>query len=282
VENRLAVQRDKSANNRRFEPIVKLGWVSFFTDVASEMVYPILPLFFVNVLKAPVQALGLVEGCAEGLVSFLKGWSGLHFDRTGKRLPFIVCGYGLSAATKPILALASVWPMVLFARLADRFGKGIRTTARDAIIADAAGKDLLGKAYGLHRGMDTAGAFTGVALLLLLLTQHWGYQAIFFAAALPGLVSLAITFTVRDPREHQASPSEASRPKPAIRLRDLPAGYWRALTLTTVFAIANSSDQFLLLRANKLGFGLVDVVLGYLLYNLTYTVLSSPAGVLSD
>jgi MFS family permease len=167
------LQNKPSSHDNWLDTILKLGCVSFFADVASEMTYPVIPLFVVNTLKAPVQALGIIEGAAEALVSFMKGWSGWHFDRTGKRLPFIQWGYGLSAAGKPIIALATMWPVVLLGRLTDRFGKGIRTTARDAVIADAAGKDRLGKAYGLHRAMDTAGALVGVLLLLLLLWAGW-------------------------------------------------------------------------------------------------------------
>jgi MFS family permease len=281
------LSRKNPANQTWVETILKLGWVSFFADVASEMTYPVIPSFLVQTLKAPVQALGFIEGAAEALVSFMKGWSGLHFDRTGKRLPFIQWGYGLSAAGKPIIALARIWPIMLLGRLTDRFGKGIRTTARDAVIADAAGKDRLGKAYGLHRGMDTAGALVGVLLLLLLLSQHWSSRAVFVAAAIPGFLSLAITFTVRDPRpQKDAVTVEPRRTSAAIRLRELPTGYWRALALTLVFALANSSDTFILLRAGRgadgVGLTLMQVVAGYMLYNVAYTALSYPAGALSD
>jgi MFS family permease len=271
--------------------VLRLGWVSFFADVASEMAYPIIPLFIVNALGAPKAALGFVEGFAEAIVSFMKGWSGFHSDHTGKRVPYIRWGYGLSALGKPLLALAPSWLGALVARSADRFGKGLRTTSRDAMIADAVPKEDLGRAYGIHRTMDTAGAFLGVAIVVVILfflgqkigaeTDSSIYRTIFACAAIPGLFSVLITFSLKDKKRKPEELHETVQHS-KVALKSFPRGYWRALVLTTVFAVANSSDTFLLLRASEFKLALYQVILAYLLYNLTYTLLSYPMGVWSD
>ncbi len=142
--------------------VVTLGWVSFLTDVASEMVYPVIPLFLASTLGVPVVVLGIVEGVAEAVVNVVKGLSGWHSDRLGRRVPYIRWGYGLGALAKPLLALAVSWPLVLLARCVDKLGKGLRTSARDALIADCVKPAQGGRAYGFHRMMDTAGAMVGV------------------------------------------------------------------------------------------------------------------------
>lgn len=281
--------------------VMKLGWISFFADVSTEMAYPVIPLFIINTLKAPLAALGFIEGFAEFIVSFMKGWSGFHSDKVGKRAIFVQIGYSLSALGKPLLALAPVWPVALFARATDRFGKGLRTTARDTLIADDVPKSELGRAYGIHRGMDTAGAFTGVAIILivlLILGKQIGdglYRTIFVAAAVPGVVSALITLTLKDKNkpakqvgETHSKTADASAGKWYAQVS--PA-YWRAVVLTTVFALANSSDMFLIYKSNSVfethsstsvWMTTAKVILAYLLYNFTYTVLSYPMGVLSD
>lgn len=259
----------------------QLGWISFFADVSSEMAYPALPLFMSNVLKAPVAAIGLVEGVAEALVSIMKGLSGIHSDRTGRRTPYLRWGYGLSALGKPMIALAHAWPMVMVARVTDRLGKGVRTTARDALIADTVEAARRGEAFGLHRAMDTAGALVGVGLALALLSwMPEGYRLLFLLAAIPGAISVALTF-----RLTEATPEEPERTETGnapVSIRELPRGYWRALGLACVFALGNSSDTFLLLRAQDLGFSAAAAIGAYALYNVTYALLSRPMGVLSD
>ncbi|MBI3722107.1 MAG: MFS transporter, partial [Fimbriimonas ginsengisoli] len=194
-----------------------LGWISFFADVSSEMAYPIVPLFVSQVLRAPVAALGAIEGVAQAVVSIMKGWSGVQSDRIGRRLPFVQWGYGLSAIGKPLLAFTSVWPAVLGARSLDRLGKGLRTTARDALIADAADPRDYGKAFGLHSGLDTAGAFVGVMLLALLVWRGLAsadFRNLFLWAGVPGLVSWFLTLLLREPRARDASeakPPEAGK-----------------------------------------------------------------------
>lgn len=253
------------------------------------MAYPLIPLFLKNTLKASVGALGIIEGTAEAIVSFMKGWSGWHSDRIGKRVPYVRWGYGLSALGKPLIGLATVWPFVLFARTLDRLGKGLRTTARDALVVDAVPKNMLGRAFGLHRALDTAGALVGVLLaawLIFLIPGH--YRTIFLLAGIPGFVSLGFTFLIRERKKGDApdesQPRELEPLKASARevLKSMPAGYWFALGLTLLFALANSSDTFLLLRSSQLGLKDEQVVLVYALYNVAYMALSYPAGAWSD
>lgn len=261
----------------------QLGWISFFADVSSEMAYPALPLFMNNVLKAPVAAIGLVEGVAEALVSIMKGLSGIHSDRTGRRTPYLRWGYGLSALGKPMIALAHAWPMVMVARVTDRLGKGVRTTARDALIADTVEAARRGEAFGLHRAMDTAGALVGVGLALVLLSwMPEGYRLLFLLAAIPGAISVALTFRLSEASPQGPERAETEKAPAPVSLRELPRGYWRALGLACVFALGNSSDTFLLLRAQDLGFSAAAAIGAYALYNVTYALLSRPMGVLSD
>lgn len=295
----------------------QLGWVSFFADICSEIVYPVVPLFLASI-HAPATALGIIEGCAESLVSFMKGVSGRHSDITGRRTPYIRWGYALSALGKPLIGLAAVWPVVLGGRLLDRFGKGVRTTARDALIVDSVDKAHYGKAFGLHRAMDTAGAFVGVLLALGFLALWPGqYRAIFLLAAIPGAISVLLVMRVReagrevgevgevgeggetgengengegDEAGRPSVPSSArpsvhpSPPPPSLResLRQMPAPYWQALGLNTLFALANSSDLFLLRRAGGLGLSDTVVILAYATYNVTFTLMAYPAGAISD
>lgn len=285
-----------------------LGWISLFADIASEMVYPIIPIYVTVVLRAPVAALGAIEGFAEAIVSFMKGWSGWHSDRSGKRVPYVQWGYGLSAIGKPLMALAQVglWGVVFLARSTDRVGKGLRTTARDALIVDAVEKSQYGRAFGLHRTMDTTGAFLGGLLCLTLLAVMPGnLRGIFLIAILPGFASVALTFLLKDKPVPGVAESKVVN---LGTIRDMPKGYWRAIAITLIFALANSSDTFLLLRANDLfskslktnpdafgpllrifsnstiGLGppLILTTLAYVLYNITYVGFSYPAGVLSD
>ncbi len=264
--------------------VKRLGWVSFFTDFASEMVYPVVPLFLVA-LGAPAMALGFIEGGAEAIVSLLKGVTGWHCDRMGKRVVYVRLGYGLAALSKPIMALASSWGLVLFSRSLDRVGKGLRSTARDVMIADAIHPGIAGKAFGFHRAMDTAGAIAGVlasALFLWLLPGQ--FRAIFLLAAIPGALAVWLTFRLKDtPR-----PAGETCPNPrgslfaALRRPGLPPAYWRTLAPLLVFALANSSDAFLLLRAKNLGLGDSGVILAYALFNVTYALAAYPLGALSD
>lgn len=268
-------------------PVIVLGWVSFFTDVSSEMAYPLLPLFVVGVLGATPTALGGIEGAAQAAVAVLTAISGWRSDRSRRRVVFLRWGYGLPVLGKGLLAVAMAWPVVLVARGIDRIGKGWRASPRDALIADVVGAAQGGQAFGFHRAMDTAGALVGVVLSALLLWWHGDsgapgavFRIIFAISAILALVGLVLTFFVKDPlvpRETEDQGRVGSVPERGIGRR-----YWWALGMLVVFAIANSSAAFPLLRAGQVGLSPIAVVLAYALYNLMYALASYPAGVLSD
>lgn len=278
----------KNASQRWQLPdsVVRLGWISFFTDVASEMVYPIVPLFLTVTLGAPVVVLGAVEGVAGALVSLMKGLSGWHCDKLRRRVPYIRWGYGMSGVSKPLLALAFAWPLVFLARLLDRFGKGLRTTARDTLIADAVDPAHGGRAYGFHRMMDTVGAIIGVLLatgLLAWLPGH--YRTIFLIAALPGAGAVWLTFRLREAATtpNEATPATPPCPAPSGKpWSGLPRSFWLTLGLLLGFALANSSDTLLILRAKNLGLSDVQTILAYTLFNVVYAGSAYPLGALSD
>lgn len=261
----------------KLPPVVKkLGWISFWADVASEMAYPVLPLFLTS-LGAPAAALGLVEGLAEATASILKGWGGTQSDKIGKRTPFVRWGYGLSAFGRSLIAAAWIWPVVVVARVVDRFGKGIRTAPRDALVADSVDKESRGAAFGYHRAMDTGGAVCGVLVALAFLYFWPGqYRWIFLLAALPGILSLIIAFQVKEVA-HPAQTSQGNADG-----KKLPATFWMALTPAILFGLANTSDAFLLTWAHKQGHSDAAVMGLYLAYNLIYAGLAQQLGSLSD
>lgn len=286
-----------STSKRLPRAVVLLGWVSFLADVSSEMVYPLIPVFVVGVLGASATTLGGIEGAAALIVAFVTAWAGFRSDRRRRRVPYIRIGYGLPVVGKTLMALAFAWPMVLAGRLIDRLGKGLRASPRDALIADAAAPTIRGRAFGFHRAMDTAGAMLGVLLAAGLLwwftgspaegeaaapahDAGWAFRVVFGISAALGLLSLALTFMVRE-AEHHGEAASVPSTEPAGRL-GLPAAYWRTVALMLVFSFANSSDAFLLLRAGDVGLSPWAVVLAYALFNLTYTVVSYPAGIVSD
>jgi MFS family permease len=265
--------------------VVRLGWVSGLTDVSSEMLYAVTPLFLTQVLKATMSQLGLIEGVAEGTASVLKGVSGWHSDRIRKRKVFIFSGYSLSALAKPLIAVAVGWPMVLVARFLDRFGKGLRTTARDALIADSCPPEKRGSAYGLHRAMDTAGALVGVSIslgLLLLLQSHEAegplFRMLYWLAFIPAVFGVLLILGVRE------IPPPAPKPADAARAVNLAFGrdYYTVLVLFSLFTLGCSSDAFLLMRAKNAGWSAVAVIAAYLCYNASYSLLSYPLGKRAD
>ncbi len=284
-----------------------LSLVSFFADVSSEMVYPLLPLFMISVLGSSKTQLGAMEGAAVLVVAFMSAVAGIRSDRKGKksgRVWWIRWGYGLPVIGKAIIASATVWPLVLGGRLLDRFGKGLRGAPRDALIADAVSPEQRGQAFGLHRAFDTAGAIVGVLLSAFLLwwltgtpqsnvsnqvlntateTPAWVYRAIFGVGAVLGLASLILTFLVRESEPIPAEASTKSAPVGDTKSWSrLPPSYWYVLAILVLFSLANSSDTFLLLRARDLGYSPWAVVMVYAFYNLLYSLLSYPAGALSD
>ena len=261
---------------------IVLSWVSFFQDAASEMLYPVLPLFLTGVLGAPVAVVGLIEGVAEAMASVMKIVSGRLAD-VRKRRPLVAAGYGLSSLAKPLIGLAQAWPLVLVARFVDRTGKGIRTSPRDALIADDTPPSMRGRAFGFHRAADTAGAVCGPLIGLGVYELLGGHtrniRPLFFIASIPAIISVALVVFVHAAKSHPMT-HDAAKPVP---LRgEYPRHFWRVLVFLTFFGVVNFSDALLILRAKALGLGFVSIILAYVLYNLTYAGLSYPAGRLSD
>lgn len=254
--------------------------VSFFQDTASELLYPVLPFFVTQVLGAPPAVLGVIEGLADGTAAAMKAVSGRLAD-VRRRRPLIGAGYGVAAAGKFLVAVATVWPMVLVARFTDRVGKGLRGPPRDALIADDSTEANRGRAFGFHRAADTAGAVVGpllgLAIFELLGATPDSYRPLFFIALVPAVVSAFLVLLIRE-RPH----GREGHPQRPISFGALPKTYWRLLTLLGLFALINFPDALLLLRASDLGYGLAGVVGVYVLYNLAYAALSYPAGALSD
>jgi MFS family permease len=256
--------------------VVVLSWVSFFQDAASEMLYPVLPLFLTGVLGAPASIVGLIEGVAEGTASVMKAVSGRLAD-IRRRRPLVATGYGISSLSKLVIGFATGWPLVLVARFADRFGKGLRTSPRDALIAADTPPEHRGRAFGFNRALDTAGAVVGpLAGLALYEALDHRLRPLFFVAFVPAAASVALIGLVR---EHGAPPDRGSTPQPR---GPLPRRYWRVVLFLTLFGLANFSDALLILRAKALGLSFVGIILVYALYNVSYAFLSYPAGVISD
>ena len=261
-----------------------LGVVSGLTDISSEMLYPIVPIFLTGVLGAPMSIVGFIEGVAESTASFLKIAGGLWSDKIGKRKPFVVAGYSLSAISKPVLALAYTWHFVLFSRFIDRVGKGLRTSARDALIANSIDKQHWGKAFGFHRAMDTAGATLGPLAALLMLSMMPvsapNYRLIFAAAFVPALLGVFVLFYFVQ-EAARANSSQTSAPAAAPRTA-MTSDFKVFVALYAIFAVGNSSDVFLIMKAKSIGFTTTHVILAYTGYNLVYALLAAPAGWLSD
>ena len=258
-----------------------LGLVSLATDVASEMLYPLIPIFLTVTLGAPVAFLGVIEGIAEGTASLMKVGSGWYSDRLALRRPLVAAGYGLSAVGKLLLATAFHWPQVLVARTTDRFGKGVRTSPRDALIADSTLPEAYGRAFGFHRAADTAGAVIGplIGLGILEIVGQNHLRPVFLVAVVPGFLSLLLIGLVRE-RRREPQPAKVGGAR--IDLSGADAVFWMFLSISLLFALGNSSDTFLILRAHDLGLGLTVVILMYVVYNASYALLSLPSGIVAD
>jgi len=268
-----------------------LGLVSFLTDVSSEMIFTLLPLFLLNVLGVATTVIGLIEGVADATASLFRILSGWLSDRLGKRKGLTILGYGLSTAVKPLMYIASTWGMVLGVRFCDRMGKGVRTAPRDALVADSVTSEQRGKAFGLHRAMDTFGAMVGIisAAVVVFLWQGGSlelsratYQQLVLIGIIPAVIALFIFFFIKEP---ERSPAPQSSP-PMGRMRKLTFGldkrFWIFLGIIFLFTLGNSSDAFLILRAQNLGNPVLTILLMLVLFNFVYASLSTPAGILSD
>jgi len=259
--------------------IILLGITSLLTDISSEMVYPILPVYLVQILGASPVILGFIEGIGESLASLMKVFSGYFSDKLKSRKPLTILGYTSSTLGKFILYLSTSWGYVLGGRVIDRFGKGIRTAPRDALIADSAREKKRGAAFGLHRAMDTLGATIGVALAYFFITRFRGdLKNIFLFSLIPAFLGVLFLFLIREKRSELKSSVQNLQFKWSALDKRLKL----FLIFTFIFTMGNSSNQFLLLRAKNLGSPLAQVILFYLIYNISYAVVAYPASRLSD
>ncbi len=257
-----------------------LSLVSLFTDIASEMLYPILPIYLQSI-GFSILFIGILEGIAEALAGLSKGYFGRLSDLKGKRLPFVQIGYALSAISKPLLVTWNLPLWVFFIRSTDRLGKGIRTGARDALLSDESTKENKGKVFGFHRGMDTLGACIGPSLALVYLYYFpENYKTLFLLAFFPGMIAILFTFFIKEKE------GKTSKAKPNLSLfsflKTSPLEYKKIIIGLILFSLLNSSDVFLLLRLKETGLQDTQVVLVYIFYNLIYAVFSYPMGYLGD
>ncbi len=257
--------------------VYAFGLTSFLNDTASEMAYWIIPAFLVTLGAGPAT-LGLIEGIAESVASLAKLYSGWLADHVPRRKPLVLAGYALANAAKPVLAIATQWWHVLGIRFADRLAKGVRGAPRDVMLAESEHPERLGAAFGLLQAMDSAGAIAGPAAALLLL-RFVGLRTLFWIAAIPGLLSVLVVWLFV--RETRREPAPTSAPL-TLRGAHLPASFYYVLAAVTVFSLGNSSDMFLVLRAQSVGIAASLAPLLGLVFNLTYTAASWPAGRLSD
>jgi MFS family permease len=256
-----------------------LSAVSFLQDTASELLYPLLPIYLTTVLGAPPAVVGAVEGAAEGAASLSRLAAGPLGDRFARR-PLIMTGYGIAALGKVIVAVAGAWPGVLTGRVVDRVGKGIRAAPRDALLVDGIDETSRGRVFGFHRAMDTLGAVAGplIGLAGYELLDH-EIPPLLSIAIVPAVLSVALVALVR---ERPRAVERAHRPPVAAALRELPGRYWRAIVLLAAFGVVNFPDALILLRIKEIGFSVAEVILAYVGYNMVYALGSYPAGSLAD
>ena len=260
-----------------------LSLVSLFTDVASEMLYPIMPIYLKSI-GFSVVLIGVLEGFAEAVAGLSKGYFGNLSDSKGKRLPFVQLGYLMSAISKPMMAVWTAPLWIFGARTVDRLGKGVRTGARDALLSDESTPETKGQVFGFHRSLDTLGAVLGPASALLFL-YYWPnqYQALFMLAFIPGLLAIGCTFLIKE-KDH--SPTTSSRSTSFWGFlhywKSSPAQYRELVTGLLLFTLVNSSDVFLLLKIKETGWSDTTVIGVYIFYNLVYALLSYPVGLMAD
>jgi Arabinose efflux permease len=257
-----------------------LAFASLLNDSASEMIYPLLPVFLTTVLGATPVTVGVVEGAADGLASILKYFAGVFSDRLSRRKPLIVAGYGLAAASRTLIAVAGRWPAVLGARLIDRTGKGIRSAPRDAMIADVTPLPDRGRAFGFQRALDHTGAVVGPLLALFFLNViHVPMRTLFMIAVLPGVIGVAmlLLFLREEPRTTRKSSNHATQ-QPG----NLPSNFWLAIGAVALFSLANSSDAFLILRAHAAGVSTAMLPALWAAHHVIKSLFSTRAGALSD
>lgn len=256
-----------------------LGMVSLFTDIASEMLYPVTPIFLTVVLGSSMAVVGLIEGIAEVTSGLLKGYFGNLSDKLGKRSIFVVFGYGISALAKSLPGIFQNIPVVLTSRVSDRIGKGIRTAPRDALLASYSNGNS-GAVFGFHRALDTWGAAIGPVLALALLNFYPNnFQLIFLAAFVPSVIAVVFTLFVKD---NDASSNEKSKKNYLEFWKSAPNQYKQVLVLITIFSLVNSSDVFLILKSQNITQSSSLAIFGYVFYNIIYAIFSYPLGGLAD
>jgi len=259
--------------------VIILGLISLFTDLASEMLYPITPIFLTAILGSSMAVVGIIEGIAEVVAGYLKGYAGNISDKIGRRSIFIKIGYGLSAIAKPLPGLFPVITSVVISRTGDRVGKGIRTAPRDALLGSYS-EGNSGAIFGFHRGMDTLGAVLGpLSSILLLYLFPDNFRLIFLAAFVPSVLAVCFTFLIKDKK---IPPTKRIKGNYLEFWRSSPEKYKRLIVLITIFSFANSSDVFLILKSNFVSDSYILAILGYVFYNIIYAVFSYPLGRLSD
>jgi MFS family permease len=271
----------KSRRNRNgiSKNVLVMGVVSFFNDVASEMIYPLVPIFLTSFLGMPVTIVGLIEGIADATGSVFKIVFGWISDKLQKRKPIIVIGYSLAAFAKIILAVSYTWQLVFVSRFSDRLSKGIRTSARDALIAESSLKSNRGLSFGVHRALDTLGAVVGPLLAIVLIKIfNNDFHKIFFIAAIPAVIGvLLLVFFVKEKKK-----MPLTEKLPFFKIRGFGFPFVWFLAVSCVFALGNSSDAFLILRAKNLGLSTILTVLAYVTFNVTYASFATHAGIISD
>lgn len=260
--------------------VLALGAVSFFTDLSSEMIYPLIPAFLTDTLGAGALALGVVEGVAESTASILKIVSGWWTDRVARRKPFVLAGYGLAGAIRPMIAAATSAVWVVMVRFMDRIGKGIRTAPRDALITDVTRPDQRGAAFGVHRSLDHLGAAVGPVVAAGLLALGVGLRTVFLLAIVPAIVVMFVLVRhVKEPPPTAAPSGDGDR---ADRAGSLGRGFWTLMAAVTLFTLGNSADAFLLLRLGDVGVGLVWIALLWSAFSVVKGLANWIGGRLSD
>jgi MFS family permease len=260
-----------------------LSVVSLLTDTASEMLYPVMPIYL-RTIGFSVILIGILEGIAEATAGLSKGYFGKLSDTSGKRVGFVQTGYAFSAVSKPMMAVF-IYPLwIFFARTVDRFGKGIRTGARDAILSDEATKETKGKIFGFHRSMDTVGAVIGPSLALLyLFYRPADYRSLFYIAFIPGILAIIASFYLKEKNKPVVTSGKRMHFFSFLAYwKESPAAYRRLVTGLLIFTLFNSSDVFLLLKAKEAGMDDTAVIGVYIFYNLIYALFAFPAGILAD
>jgi MFS family permease len=274
--------RAKSKTHRYFAGLSRntflLAFASLFSDISTEMLYPILPVFLTQTLSASGSIVGLVDGFAQAAQNIAQGFSGALSDKLQKRKSIALVGYLMAAIAKPLMGLSTVWQGVFGARLLDRLGAGVRSAPRDALIASSVDENDRGRAFGLEGIGDNAGAFLGPLLAVYLLyTLHVDLRTIFYLAIIPGLLAFVMVLLVKERPVAMAAKSKID-----VSLWQFPKSYWKYLLATALFGVGNSSNAFLILRTQDVGASLETTILIYAAFNLVAALISYPAGSLSD